>query len=877
MNDESGTPAWRRYGRFWGSNVAADVDDEMRFHLEMRMREYIGRGMTPAEARRVAEQRFGDAKSARAECVAIDTAAFRTRSRRELIADIGRDGRYALRLLRRQWAAALLAIVCLGLGIGATTTIFGVTNALLVRPLPFENGDRLYTIGEHTTGAEDAHVASYENYLDWRARQHSFVELAALGPTSLPVRLQHPVRASSGLVSANFFRTLGVTPVRGRLFAQGEDQPGAAPVAIVSRGFAERELGGVDRAIGQVIEVRGIPRTIVGVVPDERVLPSGGELWLPFPRDLNHGRGNRSLDVIGWLAPNVTSVQAHQDMAAIESELAREYPSDDKGLSVSVTALRDRFVGPARQTLEALIIATLLVLVVACANVAGIQLARATARVREIAVRSAIGASRGRVVRQLLSESVLLSLAGGVLGVLIAYRASAIAGRSILGLTPPWLEPKVDPRVLAFAVGVSVLTGILFGIAPAWRLVRVDPSDVLRGGRAALGAVRPRLQQLLVAAQIALSIVLLVGAGLSVESVRQIQKIPLGFDPDGVLLFNVTLQNPHYDDDPQARARFADALVDRLSRLPSAVGAGGTSLPPLRCCSQWGLRIDGRAESDRRFMVTGNSVTPGYFEAMRIGVVRGRAFEPTDGRETTPVMVINETFATRYWPNENPIGHTVQDGADHAVVVGVVKDVKQGGVLDAAEPQFYRPFTQKPTTTLTFAVRVARGEPASLTAAARSIVHDLDPSLPLYNPSTMRRRVDDALLSRRTFEGLMLVFGAIALALAAIGVFAVTSFMVEERTRELGLRVALGADPAHLLALVLRGSAVLAIIGGTVGLAGASAAARLLSHTLYGVRAGEPQVFMLAAASLVLATLIAAYGPARRASMADPMISLRAD
>ena len=877
MSDESRTPAWRRYTRFWGRNAAADIDDELRFHVEMRMREYIALGMTPPEARRLTEQRFGDATRARAECMAIDTTASRTRSRRETIADVGRDARYALRLLRRQWAAAVLAIVCLGLGIGATTTMFGVTNALLVRPLPFENGDRLYTVGEHVTSAGDAHVASYEDYVDWRVRQHSFVELAALGPTSLPVRLKQPVRANSGLVSANFFRTLGVTPIRGRLFAEGEDQPGAAPVAIVSRGFAERELGGVDGVIGTTVEVRGIARTVVGVVPDERVLPSGGELWLPFPRDLNHGRGNRNLDVIGWLAPNATSVQAQQEMTAIESQLAREYPSDDRGLSVSVTALRDRFVGPAKPTLEALIIATLLVLVVACANVAGIQLARATARMREIAVRSALGASRGRVIRQLLSESVLLSLAGGVLGVLIAYRASALAGRSILGLTPPWLEPKVDPRVLAFAVGASVLTGILFGIAPAWRLVRVDPSDVLRGGRAALGAVRPRLQQTLVAAQIALSIVLLVAAGLSVESVRQIQRIPLGFDPNGLLVFNVTLQDPHYDNDPPARVRFAAALVDRMRALPGATGAGATSLPPLRCCSQWQLHIDGRADGVEKLMVTGNAVTPGYFDAMRIPVMRGRAFEATDGAQATPVMVINETFATRYWPNENPLGQTVRDGFDHAVVVGVVKDVKQGGVLDAAEPQFYRPLAQRPVTTLTFALRMTRGDPAALTSAIRSIVHDLDPSLPMYNVSTMRRRVDEALLSRRTFEGLMLVFGAIALALAAIGVFAVTSFMVGERTRELGLRVALGAEPAHLLRLVLRGSAVLAMIGGIIGLGGAAAAARLLSHTLYGVRAGDPQVFIAAAVSLVLATLIASYGPARRASMADPMISLRAD
>jgi predicted permease len=871
-------PAWRRYLRFWGSDVEADVDDELRFHLEMRIQEYVARGASLDEARRRAEARFGDARRPRDECITIDSQAIQARRRGALLGDVVQDVRYASRLLRREWAAAALAILCLALGIGATTTMFSVANALLIRPLPFGNGNELYTIGERVEGAVDVNVASYPDYLDWRKSQHSFLELATMGQTSFAIPLATPVRASSALVSANFFRTLGVAPIRGRLFADGEDEVGAAPVAIVSRGFAERQLGGVAAAVGKSIDVRGISRTIVGVVPDEQVLPSNGELWLPVPRDLNIHRSDRNLDVFGWIKPGVTIDQARAELAGLESELARRYPKEDGGLAVTITPLRERVVGNARPTLAVMFAAALLVLLVACANVAGIQLARATARVREIAVRSAIGASRTRVLRQLLTESVLLSFVGGLLGTALAYRASAIAAKSVLGLTPSWLQPSVDPRVLAFALAVSVLTGVLFGVAPAMRLTRVHASDALRAGRSAVGPSRARLQQACVVVQLALSIVLLVAAGLSIRSIHRLQQIPVGFDTRGVLLFSVTMQGPPYDDEPERRARIASQIAERAASLSGVAAAGATSNTPLRCCSQWKLHIDGRPDTPGgNLMVTGNSVTPGYFRAMGIPLLRGRYFTIGDDQGTAPVILISETFAARFWPRGDAIGHTIQDGSDHATVVGIVSDVKQGGLLDAPEPQFYRPYTQKRVTSLTFAVRAAAGDPTRLTSALRAIVHDVDPRLPMYNVSTMAKRLDDAMLSRRTFERLMITFGGVALLLAAIGLFAVTSFVVEQRTRELGLRIALGADPAELMAFVLRGTAILAVLGSVIGLAAALGAVRWLSHTLYGVRGAEPAVFAAAAGLLAAVTVIAGYGPARRASAADPMEALRAD
>ncbi len=879
------TPAWRRYLRFWGSNIQGDVNDELRFHLDMRAAEYRARGMAPDDARRLAERRFGDEQRARAECVSIDKTAARVTHRGASLASLGQDIQYAARLLRRQAAPASLAVLCLALGIGATTSMFSVADALLIRPLPFVNGDHLYLVATTRDRAKDADVSSYPDYLDWRAHQHSFAELAAFGQTSFAVVLSHPIRASGAVVSPNFFRALGVVPERGRLFADGEDQPDGPTIAIVSHGFAERELGGIDHAVGSTVSIRGIPRTVVGVVPDSRAIPVGGELWTPIPRDLDRAllpgksaltRSNRGLQVIGWLAPNVTVDQARAEFESLEAELVREYPSVDAGLTTKITPIRDVYVGFARPTLLAMIAATILVLLVACANVAGIQLARATSRIREIAVRSAIGASRGRVFRQLLTESVMLALAGGVIGIALAYRSSEFAEVSVLGQSPRWLLPSVDLRVLAFAAIVSMLTGVVFGVAPAMRLTRVDPADALRGGRSALGPKRGRLQRLFVVVQIALSIVLVVAAGLSMESVHRVEKLPLGFDERGALMFTAALQTPQYDI-AGARARFAEVLEERAAALPGVSAAGATSLGPFRCCSQWALAIDGQLRPpDQKLVVPGNSVTPGYFQAMGISLVRGRAFTLADAAGGAPVMVVSESFAQRFWPNGEAVGHLVQDGDDHAAIVGIVRDVKIT-LTDSPGPQFYRPLAQKPITNLTFVVRTPSGDPSRFAADVRRIVHDLDPTLPIYSITTAREMVDEQFAGRRSFEWLMIAFGVIALLLATMGVYAVTSFFVSQRTQELGLRVALGADRVRLLRLVLGSSVGMAVIGAVLGLGGAFLAARWLSHTLYGVGTGDPMIYVVASGLLVVGTLVASFGPANRAARADPITTLRVD
>ena len=879
------TPAWRRYLRFWGSNIHSDVDDELRFHLDMLAAEYRTRGIAPDDARQLAERRFGDEQKTRVECVSIDETAARVMHRGASLASLRQDIRYAARLLRRQAATATLAVVCLGLGIGATTSLFSVADALLIRPLPFVNGDRLYLVATTRDRAKDADVSSYPDYLDWRAHQHSFTELAAFGQTSFSVVLSHPIRASGAVVSPNFFRALGVVPERGRLFADGEDQPDGPMIAIVSHGFAERELGGVDHAVGSTVSIRGIPRTVVGVVPDRRAIPVGGELWTPIPRDLDRAllpgkssltRSNRGLQVIGWLAPNVTIDQARAEFELLEAELVREYPSIDAELTTKITSIRDVYVGFARPTLLAMIAATILVLLVACANVAGIQLARATSRIREIAVRSAIGASRGRVFRQLLTESVMLALAGGVLGIGLAYRSSEFAEVSVLGQSPGWLLPSVDLRVLAFAAIVSMLTGIVFGVAPAMRLTRVDPADALRGGRSTLGPSRGRLQRLFVVVQIALSIVLVVATGLSMESVQRVEKLPLGFDERGALMFTATLQTPQYDI-AASGARFAEVLEERAAALPGVSAAGATSLGPFRCCSQWALAIDGQLRPpDQKLMVPGNSVTPGYFQAMGIPLVRGRAFTLADAAGGAPVMVVSESFAQRFWPNGEAVGHRRtgrgrsrgdrrdrarrEDHADRLAGAAVLSPTR---AETDHQPHVRPAYAERRSVAIHGRCAPHRARPRSH-AADLQHHHGARHGGRSIRRTPKRRVVDDRVRRHRALVGDDgRVRGDFVLRVAAhAGVGS------PRRARR---------GSGAIGRFVLRSSVGMAVIGAGSGLVGAFSRHAGCRTRCTASAAAIRRLYVAAAGLLVVGTLAASLGPANRAAGADPMTTLRVD
>ncbi|MEP6493514.1 MAG: ABC transporter permease [bacterium] len=874
-------PAWRRYLRFWGKNIPQDVDDELRFHIEMRVNEYVARGMTPDDARRLATQRFGDAGGARDSCVNIQKTHARSEGRTEFGVMLAQDLTFAARVLRRQTLPTIVAATCVALGIGATTAMFSIGNTMLLRPLPYPNGDRLVSIGSVRDGARNsgATVSSFPDLLDWRARQRAFTRIAATYRADFTVASGQPIRVTGAAVTANLFATLGTGAEVGRVFQDAEDAPGAPAVAIVSHGFAVRHLGGVESLIGQRIRIAGARRTIVGVIPDRWAYPVGAEIWLPLARDpLRSSRGDRNLEVIAELRAGMTIAAANQDMTSVGVQLGREYPRENGTTMPVVEPLREHFVGAARPGLIALGAATLLILLVGCANVAALQLARATSRAREIAVRAAIGAGRARIVGQLLTESALLALVGGAAGLGLAYAARNVIARAIAQNAPPWMTFDIDLRALGFAMLASMLAAIVFGLAPALRLTRLDPVATLHGGHSSVDD-RGRLQGFFVVLEIALSLVLLVGAGFAIQSLLRLRSVPLGFDPERVAMFRVAMQGQRYDS-PAERARVVAALGERVAAIPGVESAAATTYAPVAgCCSQFGTNIAGQpAPPGKGLMVTGNMVIPGFFRTLQIPLISGRDFTNADDANAPRVVIINETFAKRYWPAGDVLGHLIDTGGGMAAIIGIVGDIKQGRLIDAPEPQFYRAYAQDPWATVTFVVRARGGNVLRFAGDIRQAARDLDPiALPVSRLSTLQERIDTSIATNRVLGRLLAAFAAMALALAGIGVYALMSFFVTRRTRELGLRMALGAAPQRVLILVLRQAGALAAVGGVVGLAAGALAARGLSHFLYGVSAAEPTIYVAAAATLVTSALLASAGPARRASTVDPMVALRAE
>jgi predicted permease len=871
--------AWRRYLRFWGSNIPEDVDAELDFHLAMRIEEYTARGMSADDARKLATVRFGNRRRAQDECIAIDQTYSRQQGRAALGSDLRHDALFALRLLRRQRLPSVVAVLCLALGIGATTTMFSIGNTLLLRPLPYPNASRVVSVHTIYTDRPNRYlVSSFPDYTDWRTLSHSFEGMGAHRPGSFTLLLSSPVRVAGSLVSASFFPVLGVRPEAGRLFAAEDDRPGAPKVVLVSHRLAEARLGGAASVVGKTFIIDGAQRVVIGVIPDNWAYPSSSQLWTPLARDyFQEGRSSRGLEIFAALKPGMTLAAAQREMNGITTSLERLHPGDDSRVATHLEPLRERFVGSARGGLAALSAATLLVLLVACTNVAALQIARASARAREIAVRRAIGATRVRLLRQLLTENVIIALLGGALGIVVTIFGTRYVARTIAASSPPWMTFAVDGRALAFTLAVSMLVGLAFGVLPAMRLIRVDPNGVLRGGRGATEG-RGLPQRLFVVSEIALSVILVIGAALAIESVVQMQRIPLGLDPTNVLTFRVGLAGQRYESDNE-RGRVIEQFTERVAALPGVEGAAATTYVPINgCCSQFGTMIEGRDNDPRHIlMVTGNMITPGFFTTLRIPIVAGRDFTTADDSAAPKVAIINETFAKKFWPAGDALGHRINTGNGMGTIVGIVGDIKQARMIDPPEPQFYRPHLQDPWETMTFTVRVKDGDPQRIVPDVRRVLRDLDPTLPVYSVSTLERAISNTVDSHRLFGILFAAFACLALVLATAGIYATMSFFVARRTRELGLRVALGAEPRRVVALVVRQGILLALSGALLGVAAGIFAARALAHTLYGVTANEPVIYAVAAGVLAAAALVATYGPARRASTIDPMVTLRAE
>jgi predicted permease len=877
--------------------IAGEVDEEIAFHLEERMRELEERGMDPEAAREEAHREFGDVAEARAELAEMGRRRVRQSRRTGWWSELRQDVRYSGRALLRSPGFALVAVLTLALGIGATTAIFSVVDAVLLRPFGVAQPDRLVVIrewrpesGDPPRGREG--TVSPANFFDWRAQSRSFSSMSYFRQS--PVNLTgdgEPQEVKAEVTSANFFSTLGVQPILGRAFRPEEDDPGGEAarvgnVAVLSYALWKGRYGGDPGILGRTIRVDEQAVQVVGVMgPDFRGLSGKPDLWMPLAvQEGNRTDLGRFLTAIGRLRPGVTRESADRELNQIAQRLAQQYPSFNASFGVWTTPFRDELVGEVRPALLVLLGSVGMLLLIACTNVANLLLGRASARRQEVAVRLSLGATRGRLVRQLLTESLVLSVLGGTIGVVAAMVGTRALVRSLPETVQlPRLDlVSVDARVLAFALAVTLLTGVLFGLAPAIAASRSDLQGALRdASRGSTGGARAvRVRNGLVVAEVGLALMLLVGAGLLLRSFQKLQDVDTGMNSDGVLTMRMTLSSERYG----TRAGFFD-FVDRLfpalRSLPGVQAVGTIWYLPLAdaksATSAW--RSDHPKPSLGESKGADIRVVGGdYFRAQGVPVLRGRGFDSHDVAKSPPVVVINETLAREQFPGEDPVGKrlTYNWGDDlEAEIVGVVKDVHETSLTEAPAAAFYVPLTQFPAGNLNVIIRTT-GDPMALAGAARAKVRALDPDLPIASVRTMESVVSAAAARSRMRSYLLGGLAGLALLLAAIGLYGIISYGVTQRRGEIGVRMALGADRAEILRLVVGQGMALTAAGLVLGVAGGLALSRLLRSLLYGVTATDPVTFVAVVLTLGAVSLLASWLPARRAARVDPVIALRA-
>jgi len=838
-----------------------------------------------------------------------DPAARQSRRRlsaafRATLAELVSDSRFMVRTLAGNPGFAAAAIVSLALGIGANTAIFSVVNALLLRPVPYANADRLTILWNRSPGlgiAED--WFSTAQYFDIKNGHNGFEQLAiVIGTMANMTGDGEPERIGAVKVSSSLLPMLGVTAARGRLFGTDDDRPGRAGAAILTHGMWVRRYGGRPDAVGRSITLNGQPYEIVGVLPAAFSLPRealpllyGGEvtevlLPLPLSDAAPRTRDREDYNIVGTLKRGVSVAQAQAEMDALTARLRRDHPEvypPNGGLTFSIVPMLEQAVGGVRLRLYVLMGAVAFVLLVACANVANLLLARALARRKEFAVRAAFGARRGRIVRQLLAESSVLALCGGGLGVLLAYWSldwvRAVGPKTI----PRLMEIDVDPRVLAFSLAVSIGSGVLFGVAPALKVSRLDLTDALKqAGRGATDVAwgrGHRTRGILVIGELALAVLLLVGAGLLMRSFVNLQNVNPGFNPRGVLTCALQLAGPQYSG-PQPVLAAYKRIWERLDRLPGVRASGGCTALPLTDSPAWTpVTVEGRTPPPgEKFVNTDERVVAGrYFEAMEIPLLAGRLFDDRDVTGSPGVVVVDERFAREFWPKGDAVGKRVRHGGIDSTspwltVVGVVGRVKHQSLDDDPRIALYLPHGQAPTRTMSIVVRSST-DPAALAGSVRHAVSQIDPALPLYSVRDMDQYIRQSLARQRFTALLLSIFAVVALAVAGVGTYGVMAYLVGQGTREIGIRMALGAGRGRILGQVFRQGAGLAAAGVGTGLAGAFALSRFLTALLFGVNAYDPLTFAAVAGTLFLVAMAACYVPARRAARVAPMVSLRCE
>ena len=798
-------------------------------------------------------------------------------------------------MLRKAPGFTLVAVVVLALGIGANTAIFSVVNAVLLRPLPFQDSDRLVQVWHVPPPKSFPGMTRFSvspaNYLDWEKQSHGFENMAIYGYRSYSMTgTGEPESVSAIGVSPEFFHVLRIQPILGRVFLPEENQNGRGKVAVLSQAFWQTHFASDPNIVGRTISLDNLSYTVVGVIPSNSTFPTSSDpksqpqLWTPLAwTDAERAiRGNHNYLVIARLKPGADLKQARAEMSTISARLEQEYPDDDKGWGATVVSLRDQLVGDVRPALMVLLGAVGFVLLIACANVANLVLVKTLARQKEIAIRTALGASSVRVARQILSETLLLALTGGLLGLVFAHFGVKLIVAFLAQSLPRTTDITVDGWVLAFTLAVSVFTGVIAGLLPAMRASKANLNDSLKQGlgRTDADSGGSRTRSVLVISEVALSLVLLIGAGLMIRTLARLRNVDPGLDPHNVLTMTFALSSTKYDK-PVQQIAFYDQLLQRVRGLPGVASAGAIdSLPLGNGGSTQPIAIEGHPAlpMSEQPEVAVRVVEPGFMETMRIPLLQGRGLSAADIAERPSVIVISESMAKRFWPGENPIGKRLTmtfSPEKSREVVGVVGDVKGDG-LDVLDPvaTLYAPLAQQPTPYLSLVVRTS-SSPSTLISAISNAVHEVDHQQPVLDVITMEDIVAGSLSHQRFNMLLLTAFSGLALLLAAIGIYSVLAYSVRRRMREIGVRMALGAQRADILYMVLYQGTKLALVGTGIGIATAFGLTRLMSSQLFGVTATDPVTFVSVAALIVLVALAACYIPARRATKVDPMVALR--
>jgi len=854
-----------------------ELADELDSHLQLHTEENLRRGMNSEEARRQALLKLGGVEQTKEIC--------RERRSLPLLETSLQDLRFGARMLRKNIGFTTIAVLTLALGIGANTAIFSIINSVLLRPLQYPDSGRLIRLYTDTP-VEKGSDTTFAAFLDWRSRNRSFESLAATwqNDSNLYDTLG-PEKIRSANATAGLFPMMGVRPVLGRLFRSTDDRVGYEHIVLLSYGIWQRRYGGDPAILGKQILVDSTPYQVAGVLPRGFHYPGKTDIWMPmglgeeFLISFHDNRRIHAMEVIGRLKPEITLAHAKADMAVVTDQLAQEYPATDKDSHADLIPLEEDMVGASRQGLWILMGAAGFVMLIGCANLASLLLSRGAGRLKEFAIRGALGGNRTRLARQLVTESVLLAIAGGLAGIALAYATQA----SILAIIPSDLprldEIHLDGRVLGFAFVLSLLTGIGFGVAPAFQAAKSDLQSGLKpGGRDSGGDSNPRLRKLLIAGEIACAFILLLGASLMMQSFLRLLQVRPGYTPQNVITASIGFPDSYQTS--SQKVRFAKQVIEDMRGTPGVRDVAGTSLLPLVSFKRQSgpVQIDGEPADRNHGRESGFTVvTPGFFRAMQIPLVAGRTFNETEGGPSSGPIVVSETAARNWWPGQDPLGKHVRflwDGPEDREVVGIVGDVKQASLALPSQPEIYLPFYNLPFSYITFVVRTQQ-DPESFGKTLADAIHKVDDTLAVYDVQTLDRLISDSLNPNRFYLRLFGAFGFVAVALAAIGVYGLISFGVGQRTREFGIRLAIGALPREILRMILGQGLRLALAGLALGVLGSVALSRLIAGFLFGVQPTDPFTLLVAAAIIVFCALAACYVPARRATRVDPMIALR--